>query len=112
MKREFIITKIFDRRWAELGLTDENLRLLQNHVLANPGVGNMIGGTGGLMKLRWNLPNEGKSGGIRVLYVDFIYYEKIVLVNCYSKSAKDTISSKEKAMYKGFIKEIRKELEQ
>ena len=36
--------------------------------------------------------------------------ETVILVNCYSKSEKDTLTSKEKAMYKEFIKEIGKEL--
>ena len=110
MTREFIIAEIFDKRWSELDLTDEDLRLLQNHILEIPGVGDMIEGAGGLIKLRWNMPGKGKSGGIRVLYVDFIRQEKVILVNCYGKSEKDNISHSEKAMYKEFIKEIGKEL--
>jgi hypothetical protein len=108
--REFIIAKIFDKRWDEMDLTDEDLRLLQNHIMLNPDAGDIIQGTGGLTKLRWALPNIGKSGGIRVLYVDFIYHKKIMLVNCYSKSEKDNLTDKEKAMYKELIKEIGKEL--
>jgi hypothetical protein len=39
------------------------------------------------------------------LYVDFIRQEKIILINCYSKSKKDNITDAEKAMYKTLIKE-------
>ena len=56
------------------------------------------------------LPNTGKSGGIRVLYVDFIRQTTVALVNCYTKKEKDNISDKEKAMYKEFIKGIKKGL--
>ena len=112
MAKEFIITKIFDKRWDEMHLTDETLRQLQSHIMKNPDGGDIIEGTGGLAKLRWNLPNKCKSGGVRVLYVDFIRQETVILVNCYSKNAKDTISAKEKAMYKEFIKAIGKELKQ
>jgi len=111
MAREFIVMQTFDREWANLGLDDEMLRQLQNHVLRTPGVGDIIIGTGGLIKLRWNLPNTGKSSGIRVLYVDFIRQETTIFINCYSKSGKDTLTSKEKAMYKDYITEIKKELE-
>ena len=111
MAREFVIVQTFDKEWNKLKLNDEILRQLQNYILTTPGIGDIIEGTGGLVKLRWNLPNAGKSGGIRVLYVDFIWQETIILVNCYRKGQKDNITDKEKAMYKEFIKSIKKELE-
>ena len=110
MVKEFINTQIFDKNWSKLNLTDNELKELQNYIMKNPYAGDIIEGTGGLIKLRWQLPNTGKSGGIRVLFVDFISYEKTILINCYSKSEMDSITDKEKAMYKEFIKEIGKEL--
>jgi hypothetical protein len=83
---------------------------LQNHILQNPNAGDIMEGTGGLIKLRWNLPHTGKSGGIRALYLDFIRQETIILINCYPKSEKDNLTDKEKAMYKKIVKEIGKEL--
>jgi len=112
MAREFITIQTFDKEWNNLGLTEETLRQLQNHILRTPGIGDMIVGTGGLIKLRWNLPNTGKSGGIRVLYVDFIQHEITILINCYGKREKDTLTNKEKALYKEVINEIKKELRQ
>ena len=110
MIRTFIETRIFSKRWVELNLHDEDLAELQKFILKNPKAGNVIQGTGGLTKLRFALPDKGKSGGIRVLYVDFIHQEKIILVNCYSKSVKDTLSDKEKTEYKAIIKSIKEEL--
>ena len=78
--------------------------------MKNPGAGDIIQGTGGLTKLRFSLPNTGKSSGLRVLYVDFIRQETIILVNCYSKSEKDSITDKEKAEYKSLIKSIKEVL--
>jgi hypothetical protein len=110
MKRTFVETIIFTKRWSELKLTDNDLQELQNYILKNPNAGNIIQGTGGLTKLRWALPNTGKSGGIRILYVNFTRHEKIILINCYSKSEKDNIADKEKAIYKSLIKLIKEEL--
>ena len=110
MAREFIATEVFDRHWHDLGLDDEDLRKLQSHIMINPSAGDIIVGTGGLIKLRWNLPNTGKSGGIRTLYVDFIHHGTVILVNCYGKGEKDSLTDKEKAMYKDFIKGIGKGL--
>jgi hypothetical protein len=110
MKRVYIETPIFSKRWGEQGLTEDDLLELQTFLLKNPDAGDIIQGTGGLTKLRFALPNIGKSGGARVLYVDFIKQEKTILINCYSKSEKDTISNKEKAIYKTLIKSIKEEL--
>jgi hypothetical protein len=112
MKREFIETTIFAKRWKELNLTASDLRKLQKFIIENPDAGDIIQGTGGLIKLRWALPNTGKSGGVRVLYIDFTYQEKIIFINCYGKDEKDNISDKEKAMYKSLIKNIGEELKQ
>jgi hypothetical protein len=110
IERAFIITSIFDKNWENLNLTDNELQELEIFIMKNPNAGDVIQGTGGLIKLRWNLPNTGKRGGIRVLFVDFVYQEKVILVNCYSKKEKDTVSDKEKNEYKKFIKEIREEI--
>ena len=72
MKRTFVETTIFTKRRNELKLTDDDLLMLQEFILKNPGAGSIMQGTGGLTKLRFALPNSGKSGGARVLFVDFI----------------------------------------
>jgi len=110
MKRTFIETSIFTKRWYEHGLSDDDLLELQTYILKNPRAGDIIQGTGGLTKLRFALPNTGKSGGIRVLFVDFVRQEKTILVNCYSKSQQDSLTDKEKAVYKTLIKSIKEEL--
>ena len=111
MAQAFIETNIFSKCWSELGLDDESLRAMQSYIVKNPSAGKVIKGTGGLRKLRWNLSDTGKSGGIRALYVHFIQHEKIFLINCYGKSKKDTITDKEKAIYKALIDAIKEELQ-
>ena len=110
MKRTFIETSVFTKRWSELQLSDDDLLELQKYILINPEAGDIIQGTGGLTKLRFPLPNKGKSGGVRALYVDFIRQETVYLINCYRKSDKESITGSEKAMYKTLIKSIKEEL--
>ncbi len=64
-------------------------------MLKNPQAGDVVTGTGGLRKYRFRLPNRGKSGGARVLYVDFVVYEKIYLITAYSKSDKENLTISE-----------------
>ena len=108
MERIFIHTVIFDKRWEELNLTDNDLWGLQEYILQNPGIGDIIVGTGGAIKLRWALPNTGKRGGIRIIYIDLINFEKIYLLTCYPKSKKDNLTDKEKSAIKETLKRITK----
>lgn len=77
MKRTFIEVPLFTKKWKELGLTDEDLRDLQNILLQNPKSGDVIQGTGGLRKIRIPMKGRGKSGGSRVIYVDIEIKEVI-----------------------------------
>ena len=57
-----------------MGLNDEDRRKLENEIANNPSIGKVIRGTGGLRKMRFALGGSGKSGGTRILYVDFVVY--------------------------------------
>jgi putative transcriptional regulator len=39
-----------------------------------------------MRKLRFALPHKGKSGGARIIYIDFVHYEKIYLITVYAKN--------------------------
>ena len=95
MKREFVMTEWFDASWDEQNLTDENLRALQTELLRYPKSGEVMRGTGGFRKKRYPLPGRGKSGGIRIIYLDIQEYKTLYLVLAYPKSEKDTLSPSE-----------------
>ena len=61
MERTFIMTSEFDKAWSSLGLTDKDLKNLQNELLNNPDSGDLIKGTHGCRKIRISLDNRGKS---------------------------------------------------
>ena len=91
MQRTFIILPEFDKNWKSMGLSDEDLRRLQN-----PEAGALMQGTGGLRKLRFALDNRGKSGSARVCYVDFIIQETVFLITAYPKNEKENLSKAER----------------
>lgn len=69
LKREFIMMPEFDRQWKDMGLTDEDLKVLQFELLNEPTKAPVVKGTGGLRKVRVGLPGRGKSGSACVAYV-------------------------------------------
>ena len=74
--------------------------------MKNPNAGDIMQGTGGIRKLRWVLPNKGKSGGVRVIYIDFISYGKIYLLDLYGKAEKEDLPQNEKKELKKLVKNI------
>ncbi len=111
MNRTFIEVPTFTRKWHELGLTDNNLRDLQNILLNDPKYGDNIQGTGGLRKIRVPMENKGKGkrGGARVLYIDIEMKEKIYFINVYTKDEKSDLTPDEKKAFKAVIKVLKEE---
>lgn len=106
MTRSFIETPTFTSNWNELGLTDEDLRTLQNDLLENPKMGDAIPETGGIRKIRIPMENKGKGkrGGARVIYIDVEIKEIIYFINVYSKNEKDDLTEDEKRAFKALVK--------
>ena len=104
MTREFIILPSFSLKWKRLGLDDNDMRRLENELLADPQLGDIMSGTGGIRKMRFAFENRGKSGSVRVIYIDFEVYEKIFFINVFQKSDKSNLTSGEKNEVKKLVK--------
>ena len=111
MTREFIRTSYFEKRWAEMTLNDEDLRLLENYLMENPNVGDRIQGTGGAIKLRWTIKGKtkGKSGGIRVIYVDLLNKSHTHLLFCYPKREQENLTIEQRRQLKQLVKALKGE---
>ena len=110
MTRSFIELPIFKSRWEALGLNEEDLLRLQIELLAAPKAGDVMQGTGGVRKMRFAFEHRGKSGGVRVIYVDFEVYEKIYLLTAYTKNEKDDLTKKERSEIKQLIEVLEQQL--
>lgn len=110
MQRTFIILPEFDKNWNAMGLTDEDLRRLENEILKDPSAGAVMQGTGGLRKLRFALDNRGKSGSARVCYVDIVLRETIFLITAYPKNEKENLSKAERNNIRTIIEHLEQTL--
>lgn len=111
MKRSFVSLPSFLAKWKEMGLTDEDMRRLEQELLANPKVGSVMRGTGRARKMRFSFENRGKSGSTRVIYIDFEVFELIYLVDVYAKDKKDNLTKSEQNDIKQVIDLIELALE-
>jgi len=103
---EFICTQVFDRSWNELGLTDEDQRQLELRLINNPKTGVVIPHTNGARKIRIEAKGRGKSGGARVIYVNFVVYGEIYFLDVYGKGIKDDLDEAEKQAISQLIRRL------
>jgi hypothetical protein len=95
MKRVFVEADDFRSKLDSLnepGL----LQIIQNEIAKNPDIGVLVQGTGGIRKIRFGAKGKGKSGGIRVFYLDVPLKEKCYLLFLLQKSDAENISAEEK----------------
>ena len=109
MTRTFKEVPSFTAKWKALGLTDDDLRTLENILLKDPKTGDTISGTGGLRKIRIPMEDTGKRSGGRVIYVDIEVKECIYLLNVYAKNEKTDLTEKEKQMLRKLVKVLKEE---
>jgi len=109
MKRQFIRTAIFDEDWKEAGLNDDDLRELERILLNNPQVGDVIPHLSGARKVRFAAKGRGKSGGVRVVYVDVVLHEHIYLLLAYPKNVQVDLTPEQKRTLNKIITAIKEE---
>ena len=110
MTREFVRLPEFEKQCKHTGLDEEDVRAIENALLSEPSAGDMMQGTGGMRKFRFPLPNRGKSGGARVIYIDFARHEKIYLITTYAKSETDNLTKAERNELKALVVILESEL--
>ena len=90
MLPKFVDLPSFTRASRDL-LGDTELRELQAFMMENPNAGDVIPGSNGCRKLRWQRAGMGKRGGLRVIYFLQLDDGTIVLVCVYAKSVQENI---------------------
>ena len=78
--------------------------MLQAVLMLRPDAGDLIRASGGLRKVRWNLPGAGKRGALRVVY----YWdppETIFLLLAYRKNEQETLAPGQLKVLRGLVKE-------
>lgn len=91
---EFKETPIYTEDVSAI-FSDEEYRELQNFLVEHPKSGALIKGSGGLRKLRWKLPDSGKSGGIRNIYYFYESESVIYMIYIYKKSQTTDLTPKQ-----------------
>ncbi len=115
MKRRFVESSGFseDRRRLERAreLSHDDLVALEQSILADPQTGDLVPGTGGLRKVRLGQRQvrRGKSGGVRVYYLDVPHRAVTHLVAIFGKREKSDLSPAERRAVAELVKHLKEE---
>jgi hypothetical protein len=88
----FVETKLFTRLVQEY-LSDDEYAQLQQAITANPELGSIIPGSGGVRKMRWGVAGRGKRGGLRVIYFLRTQRGQIWMLTLYAKNVAENIAA-------------------
>lgn len=86
-------------------LDDEGFRALQQLLLAHPHTGDVIKGTGGLRKMRFQdaLRQKGKRGGVRIIYYWWARGRQFWLFTIYGKDIQDDLTPLQRQALKNLL---------
>jgi len=101
---ELIETSIFTRQIIGL-LSDEEYGGFQSRIAANPELGALIRGGGGIRKVRVAVGSRGKSGGARIIYYWAVRKDVIVLLYAYPKNRAADLTPKQVSQLARVVKE-------
>ena len=90
MLLKFVELPSFTRASKDI-LGDSELRELQAFMMENPNAGDVIPGSAGCRKIRWQRAGMGKRGGLRIIYFLQLEDGTIVLVSIYAKSVQENV---------------------
>ena len=85
----------FQRR-AKSVLSENERQGIINYLAAHPQAGVLLQGTGGIRKFRWASGNQGKSGGVRVIYYYHNDLVPLFLLSIFAKKEKSNLSKAER----------------
>lgn len=101
---ELIETSVFARQITDL-LSDEEYGEFQSRLAANPALGALIRGGGGIRKVRVAVGSRGKRGGARVIYYWAVRRDLILLLYAYPKNVSANLTPKQVEQLARVVKE-------
>ncbi len=99
----FIETRLFSRIVGDC-LSEAEYAKVQAALVADPRLGDVVPGTGGVRKLRWAGSGRGKRGGVRLIYFVRMQEGQIWLLTIYAKNEEQTIPAR-------LLRKIREEID-
>ncbi len=85
-----IESPIFTRLWPDYWCEEERGEF-SAWLAENPDAGDVVPGSGGIRKVRWSRQDQGKRGGVRIIYFAAPTQGLIWLLTIYAKAKQENV---------------------
>ena len=110
MENESILVSVVETQTFESDvsqcMSEVELNEFISQIAANPEMGVVIKGTGGIRKVRWVIQNRGKRSGVRIIYYFHDLNMPLFLLAVFKKNEKQDLSAEEKKLLKSLSEEL------
>lgn len=111
MERELIPQVIVEtqpyQRAVEKIWDEETQIEFKTFIGLNPEAGDMIPGTGGIRKVRWQGSGHGKRSGVRIIYYVYNENHPLYLLYAYPKNVQVNLSESEKKAFAKMTEQLK-----
>jgi putative transcriptional regulator len=108
-RAQFVETADFSK-WRTNFLSKDAYAAIRQQLVANPQLGKVMPGCGGLRKMRIADPkrNKGKRGGARMIYLHIPEANLYLLLDVYGKDEQEDLSPSDKKSFRNLASEYKK----
>lgn len=105
---EFVYLKLFERSRKGV-LTDEEVKQVEDELLANPRAGVVMVSTDDVRKVRAAQEQRGKSGSARVAYLYVPEQATVYFILAFPKNVQGNLTAEQKKQVRAVVAQIRSE---
>lgn len=103
---EFVYLAPYERM-ARAEISEQVERAFESLVIADPNIGDVLPGLGGVRKVRVALPGRGKRGGARFLYFVRLIRGRVYVLTAYTKNVQGDLSSEQRKRIRQVVSDLR-----
>ena len=105
---EFVYIGVFERTRKGV-LSDDEMKAVEDELLANPRAGDVMANTGGVRKVRAAQEQRGKSGSARVVYLYVEEHATVYFILAFPKNVQGNLTAEQKKQVRALVAQIRQE---
>lgn len=103
---KLVRTRRYLKDLKRLGASVADVYALEHAIAADPSIGDVIPGLGGIRKVRFGIGNKGKRGGGRAIYFVIVADDMAIMLFAYAKNEQEDLTKEQRKAALEIMKEF------
>lgn len=99
-------TRRYRKDLERIGASADDVRSLESAIAADPTVGDVVPGLGGIRKVRFGIDKRGKRGGGRAIYFLMVADDAAIMLFAYAKNEREDLTKEQRKAALEIMKEF------